>query len=129
VSSCRDLRDEECRKFVSAVNGKLEEIERITGNRDPSRNVTSAEMRRLAELYDGLAKKTSAGELSTKILDKLRSEYNLMVLEAAKDARAVADALDAKDLEAAMKAHERFGEVVSKEDTLVGQVNALCQQK
>lgn len=123
------MRGEECRKFVVAVNGKLEQIDQITANRDPARNVSSAEMRHLAELYDGLAKKTAAGEISTKDLDRLRSEYNLMVLEAAKHARAVANALDAKDLEAAMKAHERFGEVVSKEDILVGQVNAICQQK
>jgi uncharacterized protein YgbK (DUF1537 family) len=127
MSACRDKRDEECRRFVVAVNGKLDDIDRITSHRDPSLNVTSAEMRHLAELYDALAKKTAAGQVSTSELDKLRNEYNLMVLEAAKHARAVADALDAKDLDAAMKAHAHFGEVVSKEDVLVGQVNALCQ--
>jgi hypothetical protein len=86
-------------------------------------------MRHLAELYESLGKKTSGGHLVTKELAQLRGEYNAMVLEAARLARKVADALDAKDIEAAMKAHQQFGEVVSKEDVLVGQVNSFCQTR
>jgi DNA-binding transcriptional regulator YbjK len=126
---CHDYRGEECRAFVIAVNSKLEEIDRVTSNYDPSHNVSAEDMRHLAELYESLAKKTQATHLDTKELAQLRAQYHAMVLEAAKLARKVADALDAKDLETAMKAHERFGAVVSKEDILVGQVNAFCQSR
>jgi ferredoxin-NADP reductase len=124
---CHDYKGEECRAFVISVNNNLEEIDRVTANKDPSHDVSAADMRHLAELYEVLAKKTDATPTNTKELAKLRADYHLMVLEAAKLARGVADALDAKDLEAAMKAHERFGAVVSKEDVLVSQVNAFCQ--
>jgi hypothetical protein len=126
---CHDYRGEECRAFVISVNSKLDEIDRVTANKDPSHNVSAADMRHLAGLYDALAAKTAETHTNTKELVKLRADYHVMVLEAARLARAVADALDAKDLEAAMKAHERFGEVVSKEDLLVGQVNAFCQTR
>lgn len=86
-------------------------------------------MRQLAKLYEDLAKYTAASDVKTKELIKLRADYHVMVEEAAKLARGVAEALDAKDLESAMKAHARFGEVVSKEDLLVGQVNAFCQTR
>jgi hypothetical protein len=129
LAGCRDLRGEECRNIVNSVNSKLAEIDQVTRAQDPSRNVTSADMRQLASLYDALAAKTSAGQYSTRELAKLREDYHRMVLEAARLARVVADALDAKDLEAAMKAHEQFGEVVSKEDVLVSQVNSFCQNR
>jgi hypothetical protein len=129
VLGCHDYRGEECRNFVISVNSKLEEIDHVTAASDPSRNVSAADMRHLAVLYDSLAKKTSGGSMSTKELAKLRADYHQMVLEAARLARVVADAIDAKDIEAAMKAHERFGEVVSKEDILVSQVNAFCQSR
>ena len=129
VVGCHDYRGEECRAFVITVNGKLEQIDQVTANKDPSHDVTSTDMRHLAGLYDDLAKSTAQGDTKTKELIKLRTDYHAMVSEAARLARVVADALDAKDIEAAMKAHTQFGAVVSKEDILVGQVNAFCQTR
>lgn len=129
ATACHDYRGEECRAFVISVNSRLEAIDKITKSTDPTRTVSPGDMRRLAVLYQELAHKTAATPMNTAELVRLRSEYHSMVLEASKLAGSVAEALEAKDIEKAMKAHERFGQVVSKEDVLVGQVNAFCQNR
>lgn len=128
ASGCRNVRYEECRAFVHAVNTRLGEIDRLTARRADRQQVSSAEMRHLAELYEALADKTERVAMGSGELVQLRKDYREMVLEAARLARSIADALDAKNLELALKLHEQFGTVVSREDELVTRVNAFCRQ-
>ena len=127
-SGCRNVRHEECRAFVYAINTRLGEIDRLTAQAGDGQNVSPAEMRRLAELYEKLADKAERVSIGSNELVQLRQEYRAMVLDAAKLARQIADALDAKNLESAMKAHGQFSAVVSREDELVTRVNAFCRQ-
>lgn len=138
VSGCRNARYEECRAFVYAVNTRLAEIDRVTaqgaggpgsvsGTGDHS--VNPSDMRHLAELYERLADKTGKISIRSTELQQLRERYRTMVLDAARLARSIADSLEAKNIEAAMKAHEQFSAVVSREDELVSLVNAFCRQE
>ncbi len=125
---CRNARHEECRAFVYAVNTRLAEIDRVTARGSTEHSVNPGDMRHLAELYEKLAEKTDAISIHSTELRKLREQYRTMVLDAAKLARSIASSLEAKNLEAAMKAHEQFSAVVSREDELVSLVNAFCRQ-
>jgi hypothetical protein len=125
---CRNPRNDECRAFVYAVNTRLAEIDRVTAQGTQTHDINPNDMRKLAELYDKLADKTGAIAIGSTELGKLRDQYRTMVLDAAKLARGIADSLESKNLEAAMKAHEQFSAVVSREDELVSRVNAYCRQ-
>ena len=123
---CKGTRHEECRVFVYTVNTRLQEIDRVAAEGAAARNVDAADMRRLAGLYEQLAEKSGAISIRSPDLNGMREQYRTMVLDAARLARAIADALDAKQLDAAMKAQERFTAVVSREDELVSRVNSFC---
>jgi hypothetical protein len=137
VTSCRNARYEECHAFVYAVNTRLAEIDRVTaqgagpgsGSGTGEHSVNPSDMRHLAALYEQLAEKTGKISIRSKELQQLRERYRTMVLDAAKLARSIADSLEAKNIEAAMKAHEQFSAVVSREDELVSLVNAFCRQE
>jgi len=128
VVGCRNARHEECRAFVYAVNTRLVEIDRVTAEGTGEHSVNPSDMRHLAELYEKLTVKTDAINIRSPELQQLRERYRAMVLEAAKLARKIADSLESKNIEAAMKAHEQFSAVVSREDELVSLVNAFCRQ-
>lgn len=125
-SGCARRQNDECRAFVLAVNHHLAEIELAAEKDAGARTPTPDNMRRLAKLYQNLAEATQSLNIGTGELGKLRNDYRFMVLDAATLASSIAASLDAKDLETALKTHERFGEVVSREDALVARVNALC---
>ena len=128
VGGCRNPRNDECRAFVYAVNARLAEIDQATAQAPNGHDVNPSDMRHLADLYQKLADKTDALPISSTELQNLRSQYRAMVLDSARLARSIADSLDAKNIEAAMKAHEQFSSVVSREDELVSRVNAFCRQ-
>jgi hypothetical protein len=128
VAGCRNARHEECRAFVYAVNTRLAEIDRVTAQGSAEHSVNPADMRHLADLYEKLAEKADKISIHSTELQQLRERYRTMVLDAARLARSIADSLESKDLEAAMKAHEQFSAVVSREDELVSLVNAFCRQ-
>lgn len=111
-----------------AVNTRLVEIDRVTAEGTGEHSVNPSDMRHLAELYEKLTVKTDAINIRSPELQQLRERYRAMVLEAAKLARKIADSLESKNIEAAMKAHEQFSAVVSREDELVSLVNAFCRQ-
>jgi hypothetical protein len=127
ASGCRNPRNDECRAFVYAVNARLAEIDHATAEGSDAHSVNSSDMRRLADLYQKLADKTDAIAISSTELQNLRGQYRAMVLDSARLARGIADSLDAKNIEAAMKAHEQFSSVVSREDELVTRVNSFCR--
>ena len=124
---CRKQAPNECRAFVQAVNQHLAEIERVTDPDAGSQPPTPATMRRLATLYRDLAEKIAALTIESAELRQLSDKYRSMVLDAAKLAGSIADSIEAKDIPAAMKTHQQFSEVVSREDALVGGVNAFCR--
>lgn len=124
---CRNHENNECRAFVQAVNFHLGEIERVTDQDAGIQTPTPATMRRLASLYRDLAEKIGALSIHSTELRALSEKYRAMVLDAAKLANSIADSIEAKDIAAAMKTHQQFSEVVSREDALVGGVNALCR--
>jgi hypothetical protein len=126
---CRNVRADECRTFVYSVNTRLAEIDRASAAGSLAQTVTPADMRHLAELYGRLAEKTQAQRIGSTELSELRDQYRALVLDSARLARSIADSLEAKDIEAAMKSHERFSAVVSREDDLVSRVNAYCRRE
>ncbi|HEY5956700.1 MAG TPA: hypothetical protein VIV60_09115 [Polyangiaceae bacterium] len=125
---CKSTRDSECRNFVYAVNSRLGDIDRLTQQRPDGQRINAGEMRHLAELYQNLADKTDQLSIDQPELRTLREQYRAMVYDAARLARSIAESLDKKDIEAAMKAHSQFSAVVSREDELVTRVNAFCRQ-
>ncbi|MGE5787341.1 MAG: hypothetical protein ACM3ZE_22295 [Myxococcales bacterium] len=124
---CRKHENNECKAFVQAVNLHLAEIERVTDQDAGNQAPTPTTMRRLASLYRDLAAKIGALSMHSSELRQLSEQYRAMVLDAAKLAGSIADSIEAKDISAAMKTHQQFSEVVSREDALVGSVNALCR--
>lgn len=127
LASCGRRQNDECRAFVQAVNLHLAEIEQAAERDAGARTPTPDNMRRLARLYRELAETTQTLRIGTGDLGALRDDYRVMVLDAANLASSIATSLEAKDVQAALKTHERFADVVSREDALVARVNALCR--
>lgn len=124
---CDHRQNDECRAFVQAVNLHLAEIEQAAERDAGARTPTPDNMRRLARLYRDLAETTQTLRIGTGDLGTLRDDYRVMVLDAANLASSIATSLEAKDVQAALKTHERFADVVSREDAVVARVNALCR--
>lgn len=129
LAGCRNVHADECEAFVYTVNTRLAEIDRASTAASQADAAKSGDMRRLAELYERLADKVKVQKISSTELANLRDQYRTMVLDSARLATDIASALDAKNLESAMKAHEQFGAVVSREDDLVSRVNAYCRKE
>jgi hypothetical protein len=91
-AACTALeRADECRTVARVTNPVLSDImhDRTV--------VTGASYRIIAAKYDGLATAIGQVKIRTKHLAEAVNDYQRMLNEAARDSRAYADALDAKD--------------------------------
>ncbi len=128
VSGCSKItRTKECGAFIDKVNAALKVIEQHTNTtgKDDARAV--ADMKKLGELYETLAKDVSALEITTPDLKTHAVEYQGMATKAAAAARQVAEAIEKKDQPKADTARAEFDKIVKQEDELVGKINGLCQ--
>jgi len=86
-----------------------------------------AEMKKLGELYDQLAKDVGALDITTADLKKHATAYQEMCTKAANTARQVASAIETKNADQADSAQKEFDSIVKQEDDLVNQINSFCQ--
>jgi hypothetical protein len=117
----------ECNTFIDKVNASLKEIEKHTAIKGKDDAETIAEMKKLGELYEALAKDVGGMELSVPELGKLGGEYKQMAERASQATRTLAGAIEAKDQEKAQQAQKDFDQIVKQEDELVSKINSFCQ--
>ncbi len=128
ATGCAKMKKtKECNAFIGKVNTALKEIEKHTNTTGQDDAKAIAEMRKLGELYEALAKDVGALELTTDDLKSHATEYQTMANKAASTARQVAQAIETKNAQQADQAKEEFDKIVKQEDELVGKINTLCQ--
>jgi hypothetical protein len=121
-------KTKECNAFIDKVNTAIKEIEQHSTSKaggDDAQLI--AEMKKLGELYDQLAKDVGGLDITTPELKKHAGSYQQMCVSAASAARQVAGALDTKNKAQADSAQKEFDKIVKQEDELVNQINSFCQ--
>jgi hypothetical protein len=122
-ASCgRFGRARECRALSSEVNSALDEIERVstTGARD------AATFRDVAARYDELAARVALLAFSDPEVKAGVEEYRTVLLGAAKNVHALANALEKRDSRELSHARLELDRLVRREKVSVLKVDAEC---
>jgi hypothetical protein len=117
----------ECEKFITLVNSAVKDIEQLVAGPGDSDEQSVTAMKRIAELWDELARDVGRLRTSPALRGPVR-RYVVMCRRAATTARKVASALEARDEALGDEAQKVFDQVVLEEDKLVNDINALCQR-
>ena len=120
-------KTKECNAFIDKVNTAIKEIEQHSASKSGDDAQVIAEMKKLGELYDQLAKDVGALDITTGDLKKHAGDYQAMCTSAANTARQVASAIETKNKTQADAAQKEFDKIVKQEDDLVNQINTFCQ--
>jgi uncharacterized protein YoxC len=120
-------KTKECNAFIDKVNTSIKEIEQHSASKGTDDTQVVAEMKKLGELYDQLAKDVGALDITTPDLKKHATAYQEMCTKAANTARQVASAIETKNADQADSAQKEFDTIVKQEDDLVNQINTFCQ--
>jgi hypothetical protein len=120
-------KTKECNAFIEKVNTAIKEIEQHSASKAGDDAQVISEMKKLADLYDQLAKDVGALDITTPDLKKHAGEYQGMCGKAAQTARQVATAVETKNADQADNAQKEFDKIVKQEDDLVNQINGFCQ--
>ncbi|HEX3595039.1 MAG TPA: hypothetical protein VHU80_08060 [Polyangiaceae bacterium] len=120
--SCAGLdRAEECRQVATVVNPILATI-------DHSRAVVKAPTYRLiATKYEELANATGLVKIRNKHVSEAVNDYQRMLHEAARDARAFGDALEANDESRLLLARTTAARTVRHEATALARMDNACR--
>lgn len=121
-AACAPLdRADECRAVARVTNPVLSDIVR------DRTVVTGASYRIIAAKYDGLATSIGQVKIRTKHLAEAVNDYQRMINEAARDARAYADALDAKDEARVLIVHAAASRTTRHEATALSRLDTACR--
>lgn len=120
-------KTKECNAFIEKVNTAIKEIEQHSASKAGDDAQVISEMKKLADLYDQLAKDVGALDITTPELKKHAGDYQAMCTKAATTARQVATAIETKNADQADTAQKEFDKIVKQEDDLVNQINGFCQ--
>jgi hypothetical protein len=120
-------KTKECNAFIEKVNTAIKEIEQHSASKAGDDAQVISEMKKLADLYDQLARDVGALDITTPDLKKHAMEYQGMCTKAAQTARQVASAIETKNADQADNAQKEFDKIVKEEDDLVNQINGFCQ--
>ncbi len=128
LTGCGKIKKtKECNAFIDKVNTALKEIEQHTNTAGQDDAKAVAEMKKLGELYDQLAKDVGSQEITTTELKAHATEYQSMASKAAATARQVAQAIETQNSDQAESAQKEFDKIVKQEDELVNKINTFCQ--
>jgi hypothetical protein len=121
-AACTALdKADECRTVAHMANPVLSDI-------DHEKNVVSgASYRIIAGKYDGLATALGQVKIRTRHVAEAVNDYQRMLNEAARDARAYADALDGKDEARILIVRAAASRTVRHEATALSRVDAACR--
>jgi hypothetical protein len=121
-TACAPLdRANECRTLARVTNPVLSDVVR------DRTVVTGASYRIIAAKYDGLATSIGQVKIRTKHLAEAVNDYQRMINEAARDARAYADALDAKDEARILIVHAAASRTTRHEATALSRLDLACR--
>jgi hypothetical protein len=120
-------KTKECNAFIDKVNGSVKEIERLSAAKGDDDAQAIANMKKIGDLWEALAKDVGAIDITTPELKKSATEYQGMCTRAAATARQVATALESKNADQGDTAQKEFDKIVKEEDELVNKINTYCQ--
>jgi hypothetical protein len=124
LSGCNALkRSEECRSLSDRVNPVVAAVD-SERHKSPEAPAT---YRTIGMQYDMLASALITVKVSSDGLRQVLADYQKLYRDAARDARAFADALDAKDAARINVARAAAGRTVHRESGLAAKFAALCR--
>ena len=121
-------KKEECNNFIEKANAALTEVKKYgnAANKDDAKAI--ADMKKLAGIYEQLAKDVGALPITTAELKKQVTDYQAMASKAAATAKDVAKAIETQDAAKAEAAQKEFDKIVKQEDALVTKINGFCRE-
>lgn len=129
LSACGPQKKiEECRVLVKTINDGVEKIHKTIAampDGEPAQSVPK--LRALAAEMDTVAAETKKLALTLPDLQKLAASYATLAASVASNARELADAALAVDVEKLDKLQGQMKATVKGEDPLVEQLNQFCQ--
>jgi hypothetical protein len=121
-AACTALdKADECRTVARMTNPVLSDIDR------EKNLVTGPSYRIIAGKYDGLATQIGQVKIRTKHVAEAVNDYQRMLNEAARDARAYADALDGKNEASVLIVRAAASRTVRHEATALSRLDAACR--
>jgi hypothetical protein len=114
----------ECNQLIEVINKGVDNLNKLSKSADPT---SSADFKTMADTMEKLATDASKVELTVPELKKYSGEYQTMVKEAAKAARDLAAAVDAKDPAKMASANTALDKATKAEEPLVEGINKFCQ--
>jgi hypothetical protein len=112
----------ECGKVTGTINDGVTKAKAAVG----SGPAGPAELRKIAEVYDGLAADMGKIEVTTPEVKKEADEYQTMAREVARAAREAAAATESRDKPKVVAARADFDKVRKQEEDVVGRINTVC---
>ena len=112
----------ECSALIDRVNSAQQETSSIQFTMDTSSN----DIKKMADVFDKLAKDLGAMEIGTEELKGFRDEYKTMAEKAGAATRKLAEAVDKTDSAKLDEAQKELDAATDPEDKLVDKINEFC---
>jgi hypothetical protein len=122
AGGCGPSKISECNELIGVINKGIENLEKGT----KAGAEGSADLKSMADAMDKVSDEAGKVKLSIKELQDYSAKYQKMAKEVAKQARDMATAADAKDLEKMTKAQTAMEAAAKEEDPLVDGINKFC---
>jgi hypothetical protein len=125
-AAAAEEKTRQCNALIEVINQAIRDLERI--QRDDSDPSGISDLRAMAAALDRVVAAASGVRLSIPELRKASQDYQEMSTTAARAARIMADAAEARDRAGVEAAQTILQEAVAREDPLVDRLNAFCKE-
>jgi hypothetical protein len=126
VGGCsRFSRTKQCRTLIAQVNPALDEV--VTLTHGGAGVQTGGNYIAAAGRYERLAKQLGPLEFATEDMAKSVAEYAALMTSAAQSLRALASALDTKNIAEAERLNHELERTSASEHAVIARMNAWCQ--
>ncbi|HIK55578.1 MAG TPA: hypothetical protein IGS37_10505 [Synechococcales cyanobacterium M55_K2018_004] len=123
ATSCSESRSSQCSRLIAVANRAVGEMQAIIQtNTTPN---YSAYLK-VAETVDNAKAAMEAIELNDPQLQEFQSRFISLYSELGKSSRALSEAIQKEDIQAAESAQQAFEAATNKEPPLVNEVNLYC---